>query len=449
MTSNSSPEHNKIFLKGKNTAMRILFNPNQIEYNLFYSYNSEIPVSLPISRFSLKGEALANIKKLLEKIKFVGLSSLIDFCKNERVHYLQIVFEWINFFIYKEERKYFELYRPDENLILGISNFIETIESEKDEEFTTFNGFKFYSCEIRTILNKLILQIIINCDILYGTNEFESFINRLMLHIFTLNFEEASKNIKEVLSLKEKKIPFEIIPLLNIFQEVLQSTQNSKFINLNDTFDKIMSNLNNTKIAAGLKYLILFLQKKLDENLSEFFLDKEISLLFKLLYIIKHDSKTQLLHHLLMLEKHCIESTSLEGLVITGSSPKSITLIQNYINKTDDLLVSAILSKFFIDSKNKFHNQLENELDEALNKMKMFNERIQLNQKLNEIVSHFQKGLKSFTHTDKKTGLILQNNLELILNCFYCNAKIHADKADQFRNLFANNRDGNEYVRQN
>lgn len=465
MTSNNSPENNKNCLKQKNTGLRLLFNSKQIEYNIFYSYNNEVPVSLPISRFSLKGEALANIKMLLEKIKFVGLSSLIDFCKNERVRYLQIIFEWINLFIYKEERKYIELYMKEENMILGICNFIELIKNE-DCLVSILNGFKFYNCEIRTILNKLILQIIINCDILNGINELDSFINKLMMNIFSLNFEEASKNINEFIALKNNSN--EIASLLKLIQEVLtlQSNQNLNSNLKFDNFAKIMSNINsNTKITipSGINYLILFIQKKLHEQIHEFLSNREIPLMIKLLYILKNDNNEQLSHHIQILENNCIESRSLEGLIITGSSQKSIYLIQNYINKTDDLLVSVILSKFFVDSKNKFYIQLENELNEALNRMKMFNERIMLNQKLNEIISHLQKGigsvightltgLKSSTvNTDKKPGLIPQiinqNNLDLILNCFYCNAKIHMDKVDQFRNFFSNNRDGNEYVR--
>jgi hypothetical protein len=135
-------------------------------------------------------------------------------------------------------------------------------------------------------------------------------------------------------------------------------------------------------------------------------------------------------------------------LILTGNSKKSVTLLQNYLNTTDDLLVTLILSKFFTDPKDPFAIKCESELSDNLNRMKMFNERIHLTLKLSEIISHMEKGYKNMSN-DKKMpniGSLLVPTTELILNCFYCNAKLSSDKADQFKTFSSNNKEYKEFV---
>jgi hypothetical protein len=43
-----------------------------------------------------------------------------------------------------------------------------------------------------------------NSDLLNG-NDFDAFINKFTLHILNLNFEEASKVLKEAMNSKDKK----------------------------------------------------------------------------------------------------------------------------------------------------------------------------------------------------------------------------------------------------
>ena len=70
-----------------------------------------------------------------------------------------------------------------------------------------------------------------------------------------------------------------------------------------------------------------------------------------------------------------------------------------------------------------------------MNQLKMFNERILLTQKLNEIMSYIEK-------KDRK----IINYSEWVLSCFYCGVKIQSEKADQFRYMFVNNREHTECV---
>lgn len=239
-----------------------------------------------------------------------------------------------------------------------------------------------------------------------------------------------------------------------IFQEViihLNHSSNSTYNSLNDSVKNIMSTFDKIDLPSNLPYLISFVQQKFCPKLNEFLINKDISILIKLVYIFKHADKENLILCLQALENFYVENGYLEGLIITGNSKKSIQMLQKYLDYSDDLLVAVILSKFFVNSKENFHSKCENELYDSLNRMKMFNERIHLSQKLNEIVSHMEKGFKHPQAGEKKSSIIgtsTFNSAEFILNCFYCNAKISPDRADQFRNLFMNNKEGNEFVRE-
>jgi hypothetical protein len=171
-------------------------------------------------------------------------------------------------------------------------------------------------------------------------------------------------------------------------------------------------------------------------NLNEFLENKDISIILKLIYLFKHENKEEIRSYIGILENFYASQGLLEGLIITGCSKISVNLVKNYLNKTDDLLVSVILSKFFLENE-KFSRSIESDLYETLNRLNMFNERILLNQKLNEISSHLDKKISS----DKK------HQFEWILYCVFCSTKIHADKADQFKYMFLNNKDGNEFVK--
>lgn len=248
-------------------------------------------------------------------------------------------------------------------------------------------------------------------------------------------------------------MPNEVITCLMIFQEILvhmNHSPTSSYFTLNDSVKNIISTFGRLDLPSHLPYLILFIQHKFGNSpkLNEFLHNKEIPLLIKLIYILKHAHQEELIALLDTLEAIYIEKGLLEGLILTGNSRKSIQLLQNYLDISDDLLVCVILTKFFVDSKDNFYSKCEGELFDTLNRMKMFNERIHFNQKLNEIVLHMEKGFKMIAQ-DKKSGqpASIYTSAEFILNCFYCNAKISADKADQFRNLPVHNKEGNEIVK--
>jgi len=86
----------------KISPLNIVFNQTSSEYILYYSEtpNNTI-VSHIIPSEILSRDALVNMNRRFKNIKFTGLPSMIEFCKNEKLLMLQIVFEWINFFIYR------------------------------------------------------------------------------------------------------------------------------------------------------------------------------------------------------------------------------------------------------------------------------------------------------------------------------------------------------------
>jgi len=65
-------------------------------------------------------------------------------------------------------------------------------------------GFKYFNDNLRNILIKVLLQIQ-NNTLPSTINDFESFLNKFMLGIITLNFEDASNLLKEVMNSKDKK----------------------------------------------------------------------------------------------------------------------------------------------------------------------------------------------------------------------------------------------------
>jgi hypothetical protein len=195
-----------------------------------------------------------------------------------------------------------------------------------------------------------------------------------------------------------------------------------------------------------LHFVNLFIQEKHNTRIKEFLTCKEINIFLKLIFILKHNSKEEMILNLNIMKDYYRENALLEGLIITGKELDSAILLQNYLNKTDDLLVTNILVKFFVNPSENFYTKCENDLFEILNKMKMFNERIHFNQKLNEIYSHLEKGVKEGTGAVEKKSGNLSQWTEMILNCFYCNSKIHSDRADNFRNLFMNSKDKTQLV---
>jgi len=173
--------------------------------------------------------------------------------------------------------------------------------------------------------------------------------------------------------------------------------------------------------------------------------NNKISISIKLITILKFISKEDIKSNLDIILNDCIDNGKIEGLIISGNTDSTIKILQKYLDKTDDLLVTYFLAKFYVDHQERFYRSCENELFECLNRLKMFNQRIFMNQKLNEIQSLIITKTGNINHVHNRKNN--QNDIvEFVLNCFYCNIKIQADKADQFKCLMVSNKEPNELV---
>lgn len=172
--------------------------------------------------------------------------------------------------------------------------------------------------------------------------------------------------------------------------------------------------------------------------------NNRISVVFKLIFIFKYAAKQDIQAYFDIIIQDCINNGKIEGLIISGNTNPTLKILEKYMDKSDDLLVTYFLAKFYIEHKEKFYKSCENELFECLNRLKMFNQRIFMNQKLNEIHSIIiAKTGNTNQHHTKKHQI---EGMDFVLNCFYCNIKIQADKADQFKCLMVSNKEPNELV---
>jgi hypothetical protein len=198
----------KSYTPDKKISLKLLFNESTSDYSLFFSYKKNFPTSLILGNDKIGWEALAEIRKRFQTIKFTSLASLIEFCKSEKIDNLQIVFEWMNMFIYKEERKVFSQFFNENESIIGISNMMESVLQEI-EEMSNVNGFKVYQSELRSLIIKSLIHLSSSLDSFKKEKNVDSFLSKLMFSVFLLNFDEAAKNIKEVIQQsKELKVIF-------------------------------------------------------------------------------------------------------------------------------------------------------------------------------------------------------------------------------------------------
>jgi hypothetical protein len=100
-TSQKIEDFNFKYLKSKSKPINVIYNSNHMQYNIFHSNQSNKITSSVMQLKTSDKEALESIQHRFKTIKFAGLNNLIEFCRNEKIFNLQIVFEWIFFFIYK------------------------------------------------------------------------------------------------------------------------------------------------------------------------------------------------------------------------------------------------------------------------------------------------------------------------------------------------------------
>ena len=167
--------------------------------------------------------------------------------------------------------------------------------------------------------------------------------------------------------------------------------------------------------------------------IPQLFVSDEITLLAKLNFMLKYSPKEELIELLLKLRDDYMSKGLLEGLILLGSNYESSQLLDNFLDKKDDILICYILKMIFCNKFKESIYKVELELSECLNSLKKWNERIILIQKVKDLSNNSSTSLKL-------------NSAEYVLTCFFCGMKMQ-EKNEQLRNiLFMNNKD-TQYVK--
>jgi hypothetical protein len=90
---------------------------------------------------------------------------------------------------------------------MGVNNFLDLLD--KDEIFSK-NEYSYYTSESRNLILRLLSQMNSSIDNYAHNSEFESLMNKFILQMFILNYEEANKIVKEALNLKKVALHFYI-----------------------------------------------------------------------------------------------------------------------------------------------------------------------------------------------------------------------------------------------
>jgi hypothetical protein len=97
---------------------------------------------------------------------------------------------------------YLNIKNDNSTLVPGLFNFIELISKEKEDKYFK-NNIPYYSSDIRHLVNKLLLKLINDTGILSTEkNELENLLNKLVLNVFMLKFEECKHILHDIFKLK-------------------------------------------------------------------------------------------------------------------------------------------------------------------------------------------------------------------------------------------------------
>lgn len=197
--------------------------------------------------------------------------------------------------VIKDEKKEFDEYRTDSEFVIGMKNFINSLEIEP-EESKYINGHKIYSGYTRDKVISLIYKMLMS-SFSAESKSFDVVLNRAVVNIYMLNYEEASKSTKEMLNLlkhKQANNKNEMFPYIVVLQEIIKHYSQSPSIThstLNDTVNNILLNTDDLPLNETLSNLFYFIQQKLFQNIKGFIVSREIPILMKFLVIFKYANK--------------------------------------------------------------------------------------------------------------------------------------------------------------
>jgi hypothetical protein len=358
------------------------------------------------------------------------------------------------------------LKNDNEKLVLSSSNYKNTTKSEdilkkhssdiktSMFDYSTSNNENLNQYNINNINNinsinnsnlqskKLVNNLNINS---MTTSQIELVLERLAYALFSLNTDEINYISKSIV--QSSNLKSELINLCVILPKVIT------FMNLNDSpYQEILvvnyQRIKNDEDQTLLSFIYSFVlgESNSKNSVKEFINSQKIHSGLKLLYLFSQSSVQTLKEGLSLLQEFCTKNVKIRGLVLFGTSEEAAKLISSYIDKTDNLIVGFILSKFFVPMENRLSYKLNYEFNEFLNKLQLFNLRIELNHRLSKIVdSRFEENFNDL-ETDKiktaeKKGKKEAQVAEYQLTCHFCLSKIQ-DSSDTKRNPNLNSQTG-------
>lgn len=373
-----------------------------------YSILSSSKEMKALSNKSIKvdNDPIDKLKKLFDEIHHLfNVASLLEYYHVTKQIGPQIVLEWINLF----STQYSEYITKD--YFVGIEDIFSSSLNEKSEPLS-LNGINYYSSTTRNFIIKILCTLVKTCLCKDDENDLNTIQTLVILSLCCLDYENALIYIKELLKIKDSEINMKF--LLAIYQYV--EYQSLKSLNELNGISK--------------EYNIIY--RLLKQEYSQLLNHDSLSLLFKLIILFKYYSFQDIEQYLKALMNVNIKNARIEALIITSNTKVSVSLLQNYIDQTDDIFTTYFITRFFNDDTTQpiqLYKIVEESFIESLNKLKLFTERLLTNQIIDSLIDKIESGRHNHINSQSEKEYY----------CYFCDGKIVIDK-----NTHRNDKD--EYV---
>ena len=427
----------------------IMSMENKYELAIINNKGEVETIPIPLSFF--QNDTLIDSLEFLNKMNISSVTTLLELFTETKLYNLKFLFDWVLLFTnYDLINKEFDVqknrsttkqdYAQQVKLILkeknvpGIIDFLELIVDNADEVKRYYGYFTQYTSEIRSMIINIILK-------LRNVNEFISKIdsstetNKVLEHLAINLF---SFNMDEVLSVcnllkNDQNSSTEITTLSIILPKLLllSKHEDNPYIELlKITAQRIHNN-------DLLKFIYLFLisDNQPYDEIKEFLINPSILISIKLIYILNKTNLEHIIKQLREIESCSKKFGKIKGLILSGTSNDSGDIIQSFMDKSDNLIVSFVLCKFFCKTDNKINNKITFEFTELLNKLELYNLRINLITKFSKI-SNLKATRDQMYEKDPKKD---NDSVEFAMVCIFCGNKVQKTDTSRGQNYSINN----------
>lgn len=460
--------------------------PNiNLNYEIVTNHKNDIENNfLPESIVS--NDTLINTIKFLKRLSTnsgnIELKSIIDLTCEYKLYEVNFIFEWISFFHnfdmllkeldacskrrdFKQELNSYIKNIYNDKTVPGIVDLVGAfIENEGFEDYKRKYGiYNHYTSEIRQVITNFLLKLRQSCDFdgKYDSSSIQSIIEYLSINVFLFNIDEI-KNICNIIK-THQDADSDIRTLSIILPKIISISIKEE----NPYIELIKLSIINIKNPI-LRFIYVFLlseEVSTDETLL-FLEESSISIIIKLVYLLNLVKKEKILEELGFLNSSTIKNGCVKGLIINGCSSfsnklifssslliskinqtKTSTLdqssdriIQKYLDNTDNLIMSYILSRFFCNPDSQFSYKLNLEFNDLLNKLELFDLKIILNSSIRQMISRNCNDTTKITNKPHMNNQEVNNeaSVEFEMMCIFCNSKVQKNERIQ-QQTFINN----------